>query len=97
MKRENKTLAPEVPANVGYTHIQLDELLLDGTNPRLAELGIPETASQFDLLKMKALWDEMAVEEVAMSIAYSGYFEHEPLFVEENSHGKYLVIAASHD
>jgi hypothetical protein len=34
----------------------------------------------------------MAVEEVAMSIAYSGYFEHEPLFVEENGDGKYVVI-----
>ncbi len=90
MKKKNEVIAPEVPANLGYMHIELDKLLLDGTNPRLAELGIPETASQFDLLK--ALWDEMAVEEVAMSIAYSGYFEHEPLFVEENSDGKYVVI-----
>ncbi len=29
----------------------------------------------------------MAVEEVAMSIAYSGYFEHEPLFVEAGTDG----------
>src|SRR5258708_8254264 len=90
MKKKNKVVAPEVAANAGYHHINLDELLLDATNPRLAELGIPETASQFDLLK--ALWDEMAVEEVAMSIAYSGYFEHEPLFVEDNGDGKYVVI-----
>ncbi len=90
MKKKNKVVAPEVAANAGYHHIDLDELLLDATNPRLAELGIPETASQFDLLK--ALWDEMAVEEVAMSIAYSGYFEHEPLFVEDNGDGKYVVI-----
>jgi hypothetical protein len=41
---------------------------------------------------LKALWDEMAVEEVAMSIAYSGYFEHEPLFVEDSGNGKYVVI-----
>ncbi len=34
----------------------------------------------------------MAVEEVAMSIAYSGYFEHEPLLVEEAEKGRYLVI-----
>lgn len=90
MKKKKEVMAPEIPAHVGYTHIELDKLLLDGANPRLAELGIPGTASQFDLLK--ALWDEMAVEEVAMSIAYSGYFEHEPLFVEENSDGKYVVI-----
>jgi len=90
MKKKNELMAPEVPANVGYTHIELDKLLLDAKNPRLAELGIPETASPFELLK--ALWDEMAVEEVAMSIAYSGYFEHEPLFVEEDGDGKYVVI-----
>lgn len=90
MKKKNEMVAPEVPANFGYTHLELGKLLLDGKNPRLAELGISETASQFELLK--ALWDEMAVEEVAMSIAYSGYFEHEPLFVEENNDGKYVVI-----
>lgn len=90
MKKKNEVMVPVVPANAGYRHIELDKLLLDATNPRLAELGIPKTASQFELLK--ALWDEMAVEEVAMSIAYSGYFEHEPLFVEDNGHGKYVVI-----
>jgi hypothetical protein len=41
---------------------------------------------------VKALWEEMAVEEVAMSIAYSGYFEHEPLFVERTGGGKFVVI-----
>lgn len=90
MKKKNEVTVPLVPANAGYRHMELDKLLLDAKNPRLAELGIPETASPFDLLK--ALWDEMAVEEVAMSIAYSGYFEHEPLFVEENGDGKYVVI-----
>jgi hypothetical protein len=34
----------------------------------------------------------MAVVEVAMSIAYSGYFEYEPLFVEKTTNGKYVVI-----
>ena len=90
MKKKKDVKVPEIPASAGYQHIDLDKLLLDATNPRLAELGIPKTASQFELLK--ALWDEMAVEEVAMSIAYSGYFEHEPLFVEDNGHGKYVVI-----
>lgn len=81
---------PDIPVNAGYRRIKLDKLMLDSHNPRLAELGIPSTASQFDLLK--ALWEEMAVEEVAMSIAYSGYFEHEPLFVEAAKDGTYLVI-----
>jgi hypothetical protein len=34
----------------------------------------------------------MAVEEVAMSIAFSGYFDHEPLFVEPARNGTYVVI-----
>lgn len=80
---------PEAP-NGGYDHVELKKLLLDSKNPRLAELGILPDSPQFDLLK--ALWEEMAVEEVAMSIAYSGYFEHEPLFVEPNGGGNYIVI-----
>ena len=90
MKKKAGDVMPEVPANEGYRRIDLDKLLLDATNPRLAELGIPKTATQFELLK--ALWDEMAVEEVAMSIAYSGYFDYEPLFVEDSGDGTFVVI-----
>jgi hypothetical protein len=90
MKKMAATVPPANPADIRYRHVALDDLLLDSHNPRLAELGIPPSASQFDLLK--ALWEEMAVEEVAMSIAYSGYFEHEPLFVEESANGKFLVV-----
>ena len=68
----------------------MSELLLDARNPRLAEFGIPPDASQSTLLE--TLWKEMAVEEVAMSIAYSGYFEHEPLFVEKDRRGRFTVI-----
>jgi hypothetical protein len=90
MRKNAEGIAPEVPENAGYERIKLDKLLLDAKNPRLAELGIASNATQFDLLK--ALWEKMAVEEVAMSIAYSGYFEHEPLFVEAASDGTYVVI-----
>src|SRR5450432_2850119 len=90
MKKKAEIVAPEIPANSGYKRIELDKLRLDATNPRLAELGIASNASQPEILK--ALWDEMAVEEVAMSIAYSGYFEHEPLFVEDKGDGTHTVI-----
>jgi hypothetical protein len=90
MNKNAEARVPGIPADVGHLHIALDKIMLDANNPRLAELGILRTASQFDLLK--ALWEEMAVEEVAMSIAYSGYFEHEPLFVEARTDGKYVVI-----
>lgn len=78
------------PSEGGYERIELDDLILDVKNPRLAELGITSTATPFDLVK--ALWEKMAVEEVATSIAYSGYFDHEPLFVEPAPNGKYVVI-----
>ena len=90
MKNAAVGAVPDIPPTAGYRKIELGKLLLDPNNPRLAELGIPKGASQFDLLK--ALWEEMAVEEVAMSIAYSGYFEHEPLFVEPGKDDSFIVI-----
>ena len=82
-----------VPSGDGthiYDRMSVDDLLFDAENPRLVEYTLSATPSQFDLLK--ALWEKMAVEEVAMSIAHSGYFEHEPLFVERRSDGKFVVI-----
>ena len=64
-----------------YERFPTADLLLDPDNPRLKEYGIDKNATQFDILK--ALWTKMAVEELAMSIAYNGYFEHEPLFLAE--------------
>lgn len=90
MKKQAEQKVPPVPSSGGYERIELEDLLLDAHNPRLAELGIQPSATQFDLVK--ALWEEMAVEEVAMSIAFSGYFDYEPLFVEPNAAGKYVVI-----
>jgi hypothetical protein len=70
--------------------IPVKDLILDVDNPRLAEYGVSHKTTPNDLLKV--LWDNMAVTEVAMSIAYSGYFEYEPIFVETNGHGKFVVI-----
>ncbi len=90
MNRKLEATVLDGEATGNYQRIKLDKLMLDPNNPRLAELGVPKTATQFDLLK--ALWEKMAVEEVAMSIAYSGYFEYEQLFVEERNDGKFDVI-----
>ena len=89
MKTDLEVVPTEVPKG-GYRRIELKKLMLDPDNPRLVEIGIKENVSQFDLLK--ALWEEMAVEEVAMSIAFSGYFDHEPLFVEPAKGGRFIVI-----
>lgn len=63
--REAKTIVP----------ISVEKLLLDEENPRLASGKGADT--QRDLLRV--LWNEMAVDEVALSIAANGYFPEEPL------------------
>lgn len=90
MARTETVKAPTTVPETKYPRVEVPKLLLDARNPRLAEFGIGLEATQFELLE--TLWKEMAVEEVAMSIAYSGYFEHEPLFVEEAEKGRYVVI-----
>ena len=40
---------------------------------------------------VERLWKEFAVDELALSIASNGYFEHEPLFVAVE-HGKHIVV-----
>ncbi len=57
--------------------IPVAQLLLDSQNARLA--GRIESGSQEELLR--ALWTEMDVAEVALSIAENGYYHSEPLFV----------------
>ncbi len=57
--------------------IPVRNLLLDEQNPRLASNGHPR--SQRDLVRF--LWTEMAVDELALSIANNGFFPEEPLFV----------------
>ncbi len=56
-----------------------EHLRLDIKNPRIASITNDEELSQDELVKL--LWTEMAVEEIAISIAVNGYFSGEPLFV----------------
>jgi hypothetical protein len=58
-------------------NIDVEYLLLDVDNPRLA--AEENLKSQDDLVKF--LWEEMAVDEIALSIAKNGFFDEEPLFV----------------
>ncbi|MBI2899563.1 MAG: ParB N-terminal domain-containing protein [Planctomycetes bacterium] len=81
MKRTLDDLTPQ--------DIDVDTLVLDAKNPRLVEADFSETASQDDILL--CLWREMAVDEIALSIAANGFFRHEPLYVAEES-GKIVVI-----
>ncbi len=80
---------PVIERTEPYQRFPVDKLLLDWRNPRLAEYGVQADVGQFELLKI--LWQKMAIEELAMSIAYNGYFVHEPLLLE-NKGDNYVVI-----
>ena len=86
-KRTAETAGNEPPSNIVW--VNTDDLLFDPENPRLVEHldgGVP---NQVELLRI--LWQHMAADELALSIAASGYFDYEPLFVVP--HGKkYHVI-----
>lgn len=68
--------------------VRIGELLLDPKNPRLAGL-FDEPPTQDELLEY--LWKEMAVDEVAISIALNGFQEYEPLFATRED-GRLRVI-----
>jgi len=56
--------------------IEVEQLLLDPENPRLESV----TTGSIQEELVKAMWKEMAVSEVALSIAENGFFREEPLF-----------------
>lgn len=66
---------PSTNNSLEPTDIPIDNLLLDMENPRLTS-GAGGTR-QLDLLRV--LWTEMAVDEIALSIAANGFYRQEPL------------------
>jgi hypothetical protein len=68
---------PPEPNPNEIVDVPVEQLLLDSENPRLA--WRVDGNSQEDLVKI--LWTEMAVDEVAWSIAENGFFRSEPLLV----------------
>ena len=76
-------------APVGYGRAKVSSLSFDYRNPRLAEYGFGPETPEDEILK--TLWKVMAVDEIAMSIAASGYWDHEPLFVTKE-HDKDVVL-----
>ena len=53
------------------------ELLFDSHNPRLVDLLEDGSTDQESLAII--LWENMAIDELVMSISASGYFPYEPL------------------
>lgn len=68
--------------------LPVEELHFDSHNPRLAEFGIADKTED-EILNI--LWDAMDVRELVMSMAASGFFQHEALIVAEEN-GKKIVI-----
>jgi hypothetical protein len=69
-------MKPAEPKVLDIDLIETDQLLLDPENPRLESVKSGPTQEEL----IRAMWKEMAVSEVALSIAENGFFREEPLF-----------------
>ena len=61
------------------TSIRVSELVLDRKNPRFPEFDLSNDAEEAEVVRV--LWEAMDVRELVLSIAASGFFQHEPLIV----------------
>ena len=69
--------------------MKVTDLAFDLKNPRLSEHDLGVTPEDSDVVRF--LWEAMDVRELAMSIAASGYFPHEPIIVAHEN-DKSVVI-----
>ncbi len=70
--------------------IAVSDLSFDRNNPRLVEFTEikPDTTEEKII---EILWDAMDVRELVMSIAASGFFEHEPLIVSQETEESIVI------
>ena len=87
MKPAYKSPPPLPEGN--YERVKIGDLTVDRRNPRLVEYGVKANTDENEVIEL--LWNEMAVDELAMSIGASGFWGHEPLFVTEED-GHLVVI-----
>ena len=71
------------------TPIKTSDLAFDFKNPRLVEFDLTENSTEAEIIAV--LWEAMDVRELALSIAASGFFQHEPLIVASEE-GLNIVI-----
>lgn len=87
-----KDYKSQVPLKGQQDNLPVDQLLLDTENPRLSSGQGGTTQDEL----MRILWGEMAVVEVALSIAANGFFPEEPLLVipadKKTAKDKYIVV-----
>lgn len=77
VERSHKQTGSPEPLRVQL--VPVEQLGFDSLNPRLASVDRESELTQEQLLKI--LWSEMAVDEIALSIAANGYRPEEPLLV----------------
>jgi hypothetical protein len=70
-------------------NIDADSLEFDTRNPRLVEFGFTKKTPQKEIIE--TLWEEMAIDEIIMSIKASGFFKNEPLIAVKEDN-KFVVI-----
>lgn len=76
--------------NSTITYLKPEVLLFDTENPRMAQYE--KTTDESKILN--DLWDNMAVNEIVMSILANGFFQNEPMYaiVSPTQKGKYIII-----
>ena len=76
-------------SNGVITPMKVTNLAFDLENPRLAEFDLNNDSPDTEVIQV--LWEAMDVRELVLSIAASGFFQHEPLIVMHQG-GKNIVI-----
>ena len=76
MQNRSRRMSHASDSLLQVDRIEVKQLLLDPDNPRLESV----TTGTLQENLVKAMWKEMAVSEVALSIAENGFFREEPLF-----------------
>jgi hypothetical protein len=84
--KDNKKNTPIIRPT--SARIPVERLLLDKENARLSSTS--QATNQDDLLR--TLWNEMAVIELALSIAANGFYDEEPLLEKDVNKCNYIVI-----
>ena len=69
--------------------LEIGDLTFDLENPRLPEFDLSQEAGEQEVIEL--LWASMDVRELVLSIAASGFFDHEPLIVAREG-GRDVVI-----
>ena len=84
-----KKSSPKKPDDGKVHQLSPDLLDFDIENPRLSQSILSDLVDEADMIQF--LWKEMNVEELALSIAEWGYWEHEPLIAVKKG-SRYTVI-----